>query len=59
MYLPGVSECNQAAFHSVHDEKKEDDLHRLGSTSLAVVHLVTPLTSLVGPGEVGDGDEEE
>jgi hypothetical protein len=59
MYLPGVSECNQAALHSVHDEKKEDGLHRLSSTSLAVVHLIAPLTSLVGPGEVGDRDEEE
>jgi hypothetical protein len=47
------------ALHSVHDEKKEDGLHRLSSTGVAVVHLVAPLTALVGPGEVGDRNEEE
>jgi len=38
-------------------KRKEDSLH-LGA-SLAVVHLVAPLAALVGPREVGDGDEEE
>jgi hypothetical protein len=47
----------QAALHSVHTEKKERSLHL--SASLAVVHLLAPLAALVGPREVGDGNEEE
>ena len=38
-------------------KRKEDGLH-LGA-SLAVVNLVAPLTALVRPREVGDGNEEE
>lgn len=34
-------------------------LNRLGSTSLVVVDLLARLTSLVGPGEVSDWDDEE
>jgi len=37
--------------------RKEDNLHL--AASLAVVDLVAPLTALVRPREVGDGDEEE
>jgi len=38
-------------------QRKADNLH-LGA-SLAVVDLVAPLTALVGPGEVSNGNEEE
>lgn len=38
-------------------KRKVDNLH-LGA-GLAVVNLVAPLTALVGPGEVGNGNEEE
>ena len=34
-------------------------LHALLSTGGVVVDLVAPLTALLRPGEVGDGDEEE
>jgi hypothetical protein len=48
----------EIALHSVRDEKKRVDNLHLGA-SLAVVNLVAPLTALVRPREVGDGDEEE
>lgn len=38
---------------------KGKDLHGLGVTSSAVVNLSALLTALVGPGEVGNGNEEE
>ena len=38
-------------------KRKVDNLH-LGA-GLAVVNLVAPLTALVGPGEVSNGNEEE
>lgn len=38
-------------------KRKVDNLH-LGA-SLAVVNLVAPLTALVRPGEVSNGDEEK
>ena len=47
----------QAALHSVHEKKGNDNLHL--ATGGAVVNLVAPLTALVGPREVGDGNEEE
>lgn len=34
-------------------------LHALLSTGGVVVDLVAPLTTLLRPGEVGDGNEEE
>ena len=49
---------HEIALHSVRDERKRVDSLHLGA-SLAVVNLVAPLTALVGPREVGDGDEEE
>jgi hypothetical protein len=55
----GYPSAFNVALHSVHDEKKEDSLHCLSSASVAVVHLVAPLTALVRPGEVCDRDEEE
>jgi hypothetical protein len=55
----GYPSAFNIALHSVHDEKKEDGLHRLSSASIAVVHLVAPLAALVRPGEVCDRDEEE
>lgn len=39
--------------------KQTNRLHRLGGASGAVVDLAAPLAALVGPGEVGDGNDEE
>lgn len=39
--------------------KGTDFLHALGCASGAVVDLSAPLAAFVGPGEVGDGDDEE
>lgn len=42
-----------------HDNGIIKSLHLLSSASLAVVNLAAPLATLVGPGEVGNWDEEE
>jgi hypothetical protein len=54
---PGVSQHCSVTTASCSSYKHSSRLD--GATGLAVVDLVAPLAALVGPGEVGDGNDEE
>lgn len=55
--LPGYPNTVAVPLHPVHRANVPSRLN--SAAGLAVVDLVAPLAALVGPREVGDGDDEE